>query len=74
MSENPTVAAAPLDLSVEILPERQTLQAWGLGIFVAPVITVTPVIVVGNAIAVQAGTINSSVSAVLFQLVGVGIG
>jgi hypothetical protein len=51
-----------------LLPERDTLSML-FSITVAPVINVEPVIVVGNAIAVQAGTIGSSVTASLSQIV-----
>lgn len=64
---------SPLDTSVEFLPERQTLQGLGFTITVAPVIAVTPVVVVGNAIAVQAFAYKSSVSAMLMQMVGVSV-
>jgi hypothetical protein len=53
----------------DLLPERQTLM--GLSINIAPVINVDPVIVVGNAIAVQAATIASSNAAALGQWVTV---
>lgn len=52
-----------------LLPDRETLMwpIFPVGIIVAPVINVDPVIVVGNAIAVQAGTIGSYLSATLIQ-------
>jgi hypothetical protein len=49
-----------------LLPQRESLM--GFSITVAPVINVEPVIVVGTAIAVQAGTIGSTVTASLTQM------
>ena len=52
-----------------VLPDRESLMA--LSLTVAPVVNVTPVVVVGSAIAVQAGTIGSTVTASLSQWVTV---
>ncbi len=65
-----TIGKAELDTEFAgLLPERESLAAFTLNI--APVITITPVIVVGSAIAVQVGTIASSVTASLSQWVTV---
>jgi hypothetical protein len=65
-----TIEKAELDSEFAgLLPERESLATFTLNI--APVITITPVIVVGSAIAVQAGTIASSVTASLSQWVTV---
>lgn len=53
--------------SAGLLPQRESLM--GLSINVAPVITVEPVIAVGvaNVVAVQVGTIGSSLTASINQ-------
>jgi hypothetical protein len=65
MSETSTEMSA-FDDEIELLPARQTL----FGIVVAPVIVVDPAVVVGNAIAIQVGTVNSMVNAWLSQILG----
>lgn len=62
-----------LDDTVELLPTRETLQGFGFGINISPVITVTPVVVIGNALAIQVLAYKSSVSAMLFQTVGISV-
>jgi hypothetical protein len=54
-----------------LLPERESLN--GFSISIAPVIVVQPVTVVGigNVIAVQVGTINSTLKATLNQMLTV---
>ena len=70
MAEVTTCQLDALDAELcTLLPERETLMfpIFPIGITIDPIITVTPVVVVGNAIAVQAGTIGSYVTATLFQ-------
>lgn len=66
MAEGTTSQLDTLDTELcMLLPERETLM-----FPIMPItITVEPVVVVGNAIAVQAGTVGSFVAATLFQYV-----